>query len=218
MRAVATTVLFAAMLAGCAHGPPYKQTWRAEERGAPEYPRVLAAALLLRDASDIDVINRAGATLIGWHDDAKDAFATRAGSSGGTHFAAVEEQTRENKATCYLWGDTALCPAPYKARLWRRIAVFRLTPDRWHALPTHLIPTDGDLMTGKASAVRSGCRGVHPQYGIVRCERGWKVVTDTSVAANIPPVVPTPGGPDVTGPRGPMPGEPDPPIDETDAP
>src|SRR5262245_18246918 len=223
MRALLAGVLLIGLglSASCMHGvhrSQATQTWRPEEKDAPAHPRILAAAFLLTTTSDIDVINRAGATLIGWHD-ARGGFAMRAAMSGGTHFAAVLEQTPANRSACYSWGDTALCPAPYKASYWTRIAVFRLTPDRWHALPVHLIPTDGDVMGGApASALRSGCRGVHPSYGVVRCDRGWKVVTNRTVAANIPPVVPTEGGPDVSGPRGPMPGEPDAPFDEVDGP
>lgn len=201
----------------CRHGS-YQKTWQAEEKGGGAFPPTLFAALLLRTSSDIDVINRAGGTLIGWHD-TKDTFAMRAGSSGGTHFAAVMVPPPFDHAGCYSWGDNVLCPAPYKARLWRRIAVFRVSPDRWHALPAHLIPTDTDLVGKDVSAFRSGCRGVHPQYGIVRCERGWRVVTNSAFAANVPPVVPTPGGPDVSGPRGPLPGEPDTePFNEQDGP
>jgi len=223
MRALVTGVLLTGLVlsASCMHGmhgPPSEKSWRPEEKGAAPHPPILAAAFLLKTTSDIDVINRAGATLIGWHD-ARDGFAMRAANSGGTHFAAVVDPTPANRSACYSWGDTALCPAPYKARLWRRIAVFRLTPDRWHALPVQLIPTDGDVLGGApVSAVRSGCRGVHPHYGVVRCDRGWKVVTNRAVAANIPPVIPAEGGPDISGPRGPTPGEPDEPFDEVDGP
>jgi hypothetical protein len=195
----------------------YAGSWVPYERGGGMHPRVVAAALLLKDASDIDVINRAGATLIGWHD-ARDLWAIRAGSTGGTHFAPVQNPPPAVRAACYLWGDTPLCSSGPKARTWTRIAVFRLTPDRWHALPVHLIPTDGDVMGASASAVRTGCRPVHRHYGMVRCNAGWHVVNNPAVAANIPPVVPNPAGPDVSGPRGPVPGQPDEPFDETDGP
>ncbi len=201
--AVVPAVLLVSALAACSHGRYYGESWQPEERGATTTPRLLIAALLLKDNADIEVMNHAGATLIGWHD-AKNLWALRAASTGGTHFAPVLTPAPVVRSACHMWGDTTLCSAGPKARLWSRVAVFRLTPDRWHALPTHLIPTDGDLMGGvAASAARTGCRPVDNAYGIVRCNRGWSVVTNAAVAAAVPPVVLEPVGPAVPQPRGP---------------
>jgi len=211
------TALLTGLFASCSTSRIYEDSWRPEEKGGSMSPRVVAAALLLKDASDIDDINRAGATLIGWHD-ARDSWAMRAASTGGTHFAPIQNPPPAVRSGCYSWGDTPLCSSPRKARYWSRIAVFRLDPDRWHALPVHLIPTDGDVMGGTPSAVRSGCRNVHPHYGMVRCNAGWHVVNHPAVAANIPPVVPNPDGPDVSGPRGPTAHQADEPFDDVDGP
>ena len=62
----------------------------AEERGSTPTPPLLIAALLLKDNADIEVMNQAGATLIGWHD-AKNSWALRAASTGGTHFLPVQD-------------------------------------------------------------------------------------------------------------------------------
>ncbi len=215
---IATVAAFlTGLFASCSTSRIYNDSWRPEENGGSMSPRVVAAALLLKDASDIDVINRAGAALIGWHD-ARDSWAMRAASTGGTHFAPIQNPLPAVRSGCYLWGDTPLCSAPKKARYWSRIAVFRLAPDRWHALPVHLIPTDGDVMGASPSAVRAGCRNVHPHYGMVRCNPGWHVVTNPAVAANVPPVVPTPDGPDINGPRGPTANQADEPFDDVDGP
>jgi hypothetical protein len=205
------------LLASCSTSRIYRDSWRPEETAGVMSPRVVAAALLLRDASDIDVINRAGATLIGWHD-ARDSWAMRAASTGGTHFAPIQYPPPVVRSGCALWGDTPLCSSGRKARTWSRIAVFRLDPDRWHALPAHLIPTDGDVMGVSASAVRTGCRNVHPHYGMVRCNVGWHVVNNPAVAANIAPIVINPNAPNVTGPRGPTANQGDEPFDEVDGP
>lgn len=206
------TLVAAALLSGtvgaCSNSRIYTQSWRPEEKGGAMSPRLLAAALFLKDSSDIDVINRAGGTLIGWHD-AKDSWAMRAASTGGTHFAPIQEPPPADRAGCYLWGDIPMCSSGRKARHWSRIAVFRVSPDRWHALPVHLIPTDGDVIAGSASALRTGCRNVHQHYGMVRCDPGWHVVTNSAVAANIPPVVPVSEGPIVNGPRGPIADQPE---------
>ena len=206
--AAVPVVLLASVLAACSHGPRvYRESWEPEERGSAPAPRVLVAALLLKDNSDIEIMNHAGATLIGWHD-AKNSWALRAASTGGTHFAPVEVPAPVVRSACYPWGDTTLCSAGPKPRRWSRVAVFRLTPDRWHALPPHLIPTDGAVMGVTASAVRSGCRPVHDDDGIVRCNRGWQVVSNAAVAAAVPPIVLEPVGPAVPQPRGPTTTEP----------
>jgi hypothetical protein len=218
MRALRTLVAVAVLIGAvgaCSTSRIYKDSWRPEERGGAMQPRLLAAALFVKDSADIDVINRAGATLIGWHD-ARDSWAMRAASTGGTHFAPIQEPPPADRSGCYLWGDIPMCSSGRKARYWSRIAVFRLSPDRWHALPVHLIPTDGDVMAGSASAVRAGCRNVNPHYGMVRCDKGWHVVTNPAVAANIPPVVPVSEGPVVSGPRGAAVGQPDESPDEVE--
>jgi hypothetical protein len=198
-------VLLIGPLTSCVRGRAYRDSWRPEESAgaAAASPRVLGAAVLLGGNVDVDVMRRAGATLIGWHDINR-GWALRAGSTGGTHFLPVEVLPVV-RPECYRWGDTPLCWAGKKPRLWVRIAVFRLEPDRWHTLPAHLIPTDVDLIRTTASAVRTGCRGGHLHYGTVRCNRGWRVVTNAAVAASTPPVAPQPvagepGGPAPSGP------------------
>jgi hypothetical protein len=107
----------------------YGESWQPEERGSTPTPRLLFAALLLKDNADIEVMNHAGATLIGWHD-AKNSWALRAASTGGTHFLPVQTPAPVVRSACYAWGDTPLCSAGPKARHWSRVAVFRLTADR----------------------------------------------------------------------------------------
>ena len=201
--AVPAVVFLVGALAACSHSRFYGESWQPEERGSTPTPRLLIAALLMKDNADIEAMNHTGATLIGWHD-AKNSLALRAASTGGTHFLPVQTPAPVVRSACYPWGDTPLCSAGPKARHWSRVAVFRLTPDRWHALPTHLIPTDGDVTGGVvASAVRTGCRPVNTDYGIVRCNRGWGVVSNAAVAAAVSPMVVEPVGPAVPQPRGP---------------
>jgi hypothetical protein len=208
LRTLIAVALLAGALGACSTSRIYRDSWRPEEKGGAMSPRMLAAALFVKDSVDIDVINRAGGTLIGWHS-AKDSWAMRAASTGGTHFAPIQDPPPADRSGCYLWGDIPMCSSGRHARHWWRVAVFRVSPDRWHALPANLIPTDGDVIAGSASAVRAGCRNVNPHYGMVRCDKGWHVVENRAVAANIPPVVPVSGGPVVSGPRGPVAGEAD---------
>ena len=165
----------------------YRETWQpvTVERSG-DIPRVVTAALVLKGPEDIDALRAAGATLIGWHE-AHDAWALRAGSTGGTHFVPVAATTPTVRTGCYSWGDSVICSSREKAGRWSRVAVFRVEPERWESLPPHLIPPEADVTGVGAYAVRVGCRDVQRALGTVTCGRDWQVVDHNTVPGTVHP-------------------------------
>jgi hypothetical protein len=166
---------------GCGHSATtvYRDSWQpiavADANGRQ---RVLVATLLV-GSDDLESLQDAGGTLIGYHA-AKKGFALRAGSTGGTHILPVAE-TEQSRSDCFSLQPTNLvgfsqCTSSVKSR-WTRVAVFRVEPDKWHELPVWLIPPSAEMIEGvPATAWRSGCHVEHGRGG-VRCDSDWTVWT-----------------------------------------
>jgi hypothetical protein len=157
----------------------YRDSWQpisvADTNGRR---RVLVAALLV-GSDDLEALQAAGGTLIGYHA-AEKGFALRAGSTGGTHILPVAE-IEQNRSGCFSLQPTNLvgfsqCTSSARSR-WTRVAVFRVEPDRWHELPVWLMPPAMVMIEGvSATAWRNGCNVEYGRGG-VSCDSNWTVWT-----------------------------------------
>lgn len=160
---------------GLASGCHTTDTQRASWRPVVHAP-VLETALLVQNEDQLEALRAGGAELIGWHE-ARDAFAARAAKTGGTHFYPVGEPPRAGDVVCYPWNAFKLCEASGKLGHWTRIAVLRVEPLAWHALPTELVPLEASVLAGaKPSALREGCE-IHPALGTVTCGVDFQIGT-----------------------------------------
>jgi hypothetical protein len=163
------------LLTSCASTNPYRDTWQplslAVDRAAS---RVVDVALLVDQPSDEQAIAAAGGTLIGHHA-AQSDWALRAGSTGGTHFMPVRSATRRVHARCDQDRDPGRCQAAERRGNWSKIAVYRVSPERWHLLPPHLVPPEQTVRV-RASAVREGC-AVDKVLGTTKCRADWEIDT-----------------------------------------
>lgn len=176
--------LAAALLAfcGCSRtAKVYRDTWEPLRIETESLPRLVTEALRVRD-NDLTLLQAAGAELIGYHTVRK-GWPVRAGSTGGTHFVPVESTAGGSQTNCFAWGNTATCVSNQRPGRWTRVAVFRLSPMRWHLLPPHMIPPSNITVPGTAaSALRDGCN--EPDgFGDVRCGSDWTVRTGKQAPA-----------------------------------
>lgn len=169
-----STLIFL-LLTACATTNPYRDTWQpislAVERTSQ---RVVDVALLVDQPSDEQAIAAAGGTLIGYHA-AEGDWALRAGSTGGTHFMPVRSATWRFHGRCDAEREAGRCRAAERSGRWSKIAVFRVSPERWHLLPPHLVPPEQTVRV-RASAVREGC-AVDKVHGTTKCRADWEIDT-----------------------------------------
>lgn len=160
----AIVVALVALASGCS--TVYRDTWQPMT-AQDVYPRVVRSALVL-EPSDVALVEQAGGTLIGFHATRR-KYALRAGSVGGTHFAAVAGDHRARTLCASGWCSTTSGYRP------SRVAVFRVEPEKWRALPPHLVPPTGNVEESVSPPVtRDGC-SVSRSWGRVDCSNSWQL-------------------------------------------
>lgn len=164
------------LLAACGTTNVYRDTWQPLSLEVERSARpVVKTALLIEHPPEMQALESAGATLLGYHQ-ARDAWARRAGSTGGTHFMPVVADEGSEQRNCNkLQAGGVGCVTHTDRGEWTRIAVYRVAPERWGMLPPYLVPLKQTLQRGtKASAIRSGCE-VDQARGTTKCKADWKV-------------------------------------------
>jgi hypothetical protein len=173
VKLVLPSLVVFAFLSACST-KVYRDTWQPLPRTQDDnWPRLVVAALAVTRNEDAMALQQAGAELLGYHETRK-GWALRAASTGGTHFIPIEHSQPDYLVNC-TWAGYSTCTSTARPGRWSRIAVLRLSPDEWHRLPAHLIPTEDAVLPGvPASAVRYGC-GVHNALGTTKCDSDWRI-------------------------------------------